>query len=120
MAQETFAHRADVELTAGAPTAVPADLALDGIDEALQVLLVHGIGTQLVGDGHVVAVTAGEQTWRSGSANEASTPSAGAAPPTLRSAERRRTCCSTSGGGCRPAPCGCPVTLLRDVAAHVL
>lgn len=40
MSQETVIHRVDAELAAGeAVTPVPADLALDGVDEALQVVL---------------------------------------------------------------------------------
>jgi len=42
MAQETVIHRIDAELTAGrAVTPVPADLALDGIDELLQLFLAY-------------------------------------------------------------------------------
>ncbi len=40
MAQETVIHRVDAELAAGEPFApIPDDLALDGIDEVLQVFL---------------------------------------------------------------------------------
>ncbi len=43
MAHETVVHRVDVELAAGVPvTAVPADVARDGIDELLMVFLAYG------------------------------------------------------------------------------
>lgn len=38
MAQETAVHRVDAELAAGAPTPVDAELALDGVDELLDVM----------------------------------------------------------------------------------
>jgi uncharacterized protein (TIGR03083 family) len=39
MAQETAVHRVDAELAAGAPTPVDADLATDGVDEVLVIML---------------------------------------------------------------------------------
>jgi uncharacterized protein (TIGR03083 family) len=39
MAQETAVHRADVESASGAVTPIDADLAVDGIDELLRVML---------------------------------------------------------------------------------
>lgn len=43
MAQETVIHRVDAELGAGVPQApIPDDLAVDGIDEFLYVMLVYG------------------------------------------------------------------------------
>lgn len=43
MAQETVVHRIDAELAAGLPvTAVPEDLAIDGIDEVLNRMLAFG------------------------------------------------------------------------------
>jgi uncharacterized protein (TIGR03083 family) len=39
MAQETVVHRVDAELTTGASTPVDADLAVDGIDEILRLML---------------------------------------------------------------------------------
>ena len=43
MAQETVIHRVDAELAAGVPQApIPDDLAVDGIDEFLYVMLVYG------------------------------------------------------------------------------
>ena len=42
MAQESVIHRIDAELAAGAPVAaVPADLAVDGVDELLQVFVAY-------------------------------------------------------------------------------
>jgi uncharacterized protein (TIGR03083 family) len=42
MAQETVIHRVDAELTAGVtPTAIPADIAADGIDEVLVCFLAY-------------------------------------------------------------------------------
>ncbi len=44
MAQETVIHRIDAELGAGQPVApVPADLAVDGIDELLKVFVAFGV-----------------------------------------------------------------------------
>jgi uncharacterized protein (TIGR03083 family) len=44
MAQETVIHRIDAELGTGQPVApVPADLAVDGIDELLKVFLAYGV-----------------------------------------------------------------------------
>ncbi|BCJ32850.1 hypothetical protein Athai_03530 [Actinocatenispora thailandica] len=42
MAQETAVHRIDAELAAGAVTPVPDDLALDGVDEVLSIMLTWG------------------------------------------------------------------------------
>jgi uncharacterized protein (TIGR03083 family) len=44
MCQETVIHRVDAQLAVGRPvTAVPADLAVDGIDELLTVFLEYGV-----------------------------------------------------------------------------
>jgi uncharacterized protein (TIGR03083 family) len=44
MAQETVIHRIDAELGAGAPvTPVPADLAIDGVDELLKVFVAYAV-----------------------------------------------------------------------------
>jgi uncharacterized protein (TIGR03083 family) len=44
MAQETVIHRIDAELATGQPVgAVPADLAVDGIDELLKVFVAYGV-----------------------------------------------------------------------------
>jgi uncharacterized protein (TIGR03083 family) len=46
MAQETVIHRIDGELATGQPVAqVPADLAVDGIDELLKVFVAYGVAT---------------------------------------------------------------------------
>ncbi len=46
MAHETVIHRIDGELATGQPVApVPADLAVDGIDELLKVFLAYGVAT---------------------------------------------------------------------------
>jgi uncharacterized protein (TIGR03083 family) len=45
MAQETVIHRIDAELGTGQPVApVPADLAVDGIDELLKVFVAYSVG----------------------------------------------------------------------------
>src|SRR5260370_25148962 len=44
MAQETVIHRIDAELGTGQPVApVPADLAVDGIDELLKVFVAYSV-----------------------------------------------------------------------------
>jgi uncharacterized protein (TIGR03083 family) len=72
MAQETVIHRVDGELAAGEPvTPIPADLAIDGIDEVLHLFLAYDtvkypaeFGPALAGsDGRTVLVTAGEESW---------------------------------------------------------
>lgn len=72
MAQETAIHRVDGELAAGEPVApIPADLAVDGIDEALHLMLAYDtakypaeFGPALAeSDGRTVLVTAGEESW---------------------------------------------------------
>jgi uncharacterized protein (TIGR03083 family) len=46
MAQETVIHRIDAELGTGQPVApVPADLAVDGVDELLKIFLAYGVAT---------------------------------------------------------------------------
>ncbi|GIF72366.1 maleylpyruvate isomerase family mycothiol-dependent enzyme [Asanoa siamensis] len=45
MAQETVIHRVDAELGAGQPVApIPADLAVDGVDELLKVFVAYCVG----------------------------------------------------------------------------
>lgn len=44
MAQETVIHRVDAESAAGQVTAADDDLAVDGIDEVLEVFLAYGLG----------------------------------------------------------------------------
>jgi uncharacterized protein (TIGR03083 family) len=73
MAQETVVHRIDAELAAGLPvTAVPDDLAVDGVDEVLKRFLGYGAGDldqleggHLAGDGarDTITVLAGQAAW---------------------------------------------------------
>jgi uncharacterized protein (TIGR03083 family) len=73
MAQETVIHRIDAELGTGQPVApVPADLALDGIDELLKVFVGYGVAEWgsyftdvLAGSpGRAYLVRAGHAAWR--------------------------------------------------------
>ncbi|BCJ65008.1 maleylpyruvate isomerase family mycothiol-dependent enzyme [Polymorphospora rubra] len=72
MAQETVVHRIDAELAAGVPSAdVPDDLAVDGVDEVLEVFLAYATRTWpeyftelMVGnDGRGVLVACGGSGW---------------------------------------------------------
>ncbi|MCK2221836.1 maleylpyruvate isomerase family mycothiol-dependent enzyme [Actinomadura sp. ATCC 31491] len=72
MALESVVHRVDAELAAGLPVSpVPEDLALDGIDEILVVMLAFETGKYAAefgdglakADGRPVAVVAGEERW---------------------------------------------------------
>jgi uncharacterized protein (TIGR03083 family) len=72
MAQETVIHRVDAELAAGVPvTAIPDDLAVDGIDEVLERFLAFGaagwpdmFGADLAeARGEAVLVSAGGHSW---------------------------------------------------------
>ena len=73
MAQETVIHRVDAELAAGQPVApIPADLAIDGVDELLKIFVAYGVAEW--GDffadildgspGHTVQVRADDATWQ--------------------------------------------------------
>ncbi len=64
MALETVVHRIDVETGFGVPRAVDAELAVDGIDEVLTVMLSgdEGAATQVPGTGRV-EVLAGDSAW---------------------------------------------------------
>lgn len=62
MAQETAVHRVDAELAAGAVTPVDAELAEDGIDEVLSIML--GWGTRTYGDLPEVAALLAEADGR--------------------------------------------------------
>src|SRR4029450_10613853 len=73
MAQETVIHRIDAELGTGQPIApVPADLALDGIDELLKVFVGDGVaewGSYFAdilnsSSGHAYTVRADGSAWR--------------------------------------------------------
>jgi uncharacterized protein (TIGR03083 family) len=73
MAQETVIHRIDAELATGQPVApVPADLAIDGIDELLKVFVAYGVSewgsefTEILGGspGRTYAVRTDGAAWR--------------------------------------------------------
>jgi uncharacterized protein (TIGR03083 family) len=73
MAQETVIHRIDAELGTGQPVApVPADLAVDGIDELLKVFVEYSVAewggyfTGILNDspGRTYTVRAGGAGWR--------------------------------------------------------
>ena len=75
MAQETAVHRVDVEAALGDPTAIDTDLAVDGIDEVLDLMLQDDWASVTAdewgdvdpgaGAGSTVAVRSGGQVWRS-------------------------------------------------------
>lgn len=62
---ETAVHRWDAEAAAGCPTAIPADLAADGVDEALGVFRCRGTANTLAVPLALVAADAG-RSWRVG------------------------------------------------------
>jgi hypothetical protein len=65
MAQETAVHRIDAELAIGAPTPVDAELAVDGVDEIL-VIMLAGDWSDEPDDGATgqrVAISTGGRTW---------------------------------------------------------
>ena len=73
MAQETVIHRIDAELGAGQPVApVPADLAIDGVDELLKVFLAYSVAdwgdyfTDILArsPGHTYAIRTDGAAWR--------------------------------------------------------
>lgn len=74
MAQETAVHRVDAESAADDITPVAADLAVDGIDEVLTIMLEGdwsdvpddqwGEASPDMGDGQTVAVLGGDAVWR--------------------------------------------------------
>lgn len=64
MAQETAVHRADVESAFGPITPVDAELAVDGVDEVLVMMLAGDWSTDPQPDlGGTVAVSTGGRTW---------------------------------------------------------
>ncbi|GII78517.1 hypothetical protein Sru01_34990 [Sphaerisporangium rufum] len=72
MAHETLIHRVDAELAAGRPVSpVPEDVAVDGVDEILKIMMGYGsvrwredFGALLdVPDARPVAVAAGHHAW---------------------------------------------------------
>lgn len=50
LAHETTVHRTDVESAHGPPTPVPAAVAVDGIDEAFDVMIAPGLSGRFCGD----------------------------------------------------------------------
>lgn len=67
MALEVAVHRYDAELAHGEPTTIPDDLAVDGIDEVLRVMLAGPWWDRLVTTDHPIdadmAVESGGQRW---------------------------------------------------------
>lgn len=65
MAHETAVHRHDVERAAGQTTAVAADLAVDGIDEVLELMLAGDWSPYVVdaASGGTVLVSSGGHDW---------------------------------------------------------
>ena len=65
MAQETAVHRIDAELAIGTPTPVDAELAVDGVDEVLVMMLAGDWSDDPsdVATGQRVAISAGGRTW---------------------------------------------------------
>lgn len=65
MAQETAVHRIDVELAFGPPTPVAADIAVDGVDELLDIMLAGDWSDEpQPGPAQVVALHADDRDWR--------------------------------------------------------
>lgn len=65
MAHETAVHRTDAELAPGAPTPVNAQLAVDGVDEILVIMLAGDWSDEPddAATGQRVAISTGERTW---------------------------------------------------------
>ncbi len=64
MAQETVIHRADVQSAFGPPAPIDPDLAVDGIDEVLQLMLSGDWGEDAQPDSRgVIVVDVGIQSW---------------------------------------------------------
>jgi uncharacterized protein (TIGR03083 family) len=68
MAHETAVHRSDAELAVGAPTSIDADLAADGVDEILSVMLEGDWSDEPVdtATGARIAVSTAGRTWTVG------------------------------------------------------
>ena len=65
MAQETAVHRIDVEAATGSATPIDADLAVDGIDEVLLLMLAGDWGDDLQPDlTGTVGIVTGDRMWR--------------------------------------------------------
>lgn len=65
MAQETAVHRVDAELAAGTPGPVDEDLAVDGVEEILSVMLDGDWSDEpdALATGQDIAITTGDRTW---------------------------------------------------------
>jgi uncharacterized protein (TIGR03083 family) len=65
MAHETAVHRVDAELAAGTPTAIEEDLAVDGVDEILTIMLAGDWSEDPddAASGQRVAIAAGDRAW---------------------------------------------------------
>jgi uncharacterized protein (TIGR03083 family) len=65
MAQETAVHRVDGELAIGTPTPVDAELAIDGVDEILIIMLAGDWSDEPddAATGQRVAISTGGRTW---------------------------------------------------------
>jgi uncharacterized protein (TIGR03083 family) len=65
MAQETAVHRIDAELAIGKPTPVNTDLAVDGVDEVLSLMLAGDWSDEPddAATGHRVEVSTGGKAW---------------------------------------------------------
>jgi uncharacterized protein (TIGR03083 family) len=66
MAHETAVHRIDGELAIGTPTPVDAELAVDGVDEVLVIMLAGDWSDEPddAATGQRVAISTGGRTWR--------------------------------------------------------
>ncbi|HEU4355236.1 MAG TPA: maleylpyruvate isomerase family mycothiol-dependent enzyme [Actinomycetota bacterium] len=83
MAHETAVHRVDAELAAGTPTPIDADLATDGVDEILHLMLA-GDWSEDPDDaaaGQRIAVSTGGRSWIVELSREAVTVAEGQAAP---------------------------------------
>jgi uncharacterized protein (TIGR03083 family) len=75
MAHETAVHRADAELATGPPTPIDPDLAVDGVDEILRVMLAGDWSDEPddAATGQLVAIATSDRTWRVGLERESVT-----------------------------------------------
>lgn len=64
MAHETTVHRVDVQSAFGDVTHVDDDVAVDGVDEVLDAILVAFSRREVGGDGRAVAFRTGDRIWR--------------------------------------------------------
>lgn len=63
MAQETVMHRVDAELASGAVTPADPELAADGVDEILRIMLAHPDWDSDIAAGSTFVVQAGDRQW---------------------------------------------------------